>query len=124
MNISPASFIREQIEFDCPICCQCYDDDKRYPMMLCSAQHCCCLTCIQNIIFNKSEESECPFCKAAINKKDAKKFRLLHEIKETAYKLKENHLKAADESSKTMQQLQEELARERDKNVWLIQQMQ
>jgi hypothetical protein len=57
--------------------------------MLCSSQHSCCLRCTSNVIFKKVEQqADCPFCKAPIARKDVKKFRLLHEIKETAGKLK------------------------------------
>ena len=87
MNISPGSFIKECIEFDCPICLEAYDDDHKYPMMLCLSQHSCCLKCT-NSLFAKNEQSECPFCKSRIAKKDVKRFRLLYEIKETAKKLR------------------------------------
>jgi hypothetical protein len=122
MNVNPESFIKQQIEFDCPICSETYDDNTKYPMMLCSSQHSCCLKCV-NSIFNKNlDNSECPFCKIKIIKKDVKKFRLLHEIKETASKLKNQSGGMSAEMSKNVQQLQEDLGKEKEKNGWLIQQ--
>lgn len=91
MFVNPATMLKEAIEFECPICCETFDEAEKYPMMICGAQHTCCLKCHHSIIFGHKADTEtasCPFCKATITKSQAIKFRLLNEIIVTAAKMR------------------------------------
>lgn len=41
------NLIKERAEnFEWPLCCEEYDDDAMFPMILCSEQHSACKTCV------------------------------------------------------------------------------
>ena len=96
MEKDPVSVIREQIDFECPICCRTYNDYEFYPMQICRNQHCCCQSCLDNTIFAKTDTTECFMCKVPIRKEEATRFRLLHEIREATMKIKVHKREAAE----------------------------
>ena len=81
MFVNLVNMLKEVIEFECFICCELFDEEVHFPLMICPAQHTCCTHCHSHIIFGgkaANDTADCPFCKCPITKDQAVRFRLLN----------------------------------------------
>ena len=53
----------EKIKFECSLCCELYDENKRKPLVLVPCGHSLCKVCAHQLVVN-----ECPFCRIEISK--------------------------------------------------------
>ena len=53
----------EKVKFECSLCCELYDENKRKPLVLVPCGHTLCKVCAYQLV-----TSECPFCRLAISK--------------------------------------------------------
>lgn len=109
--------MRESFMLTCPICYDSYNEEDRYPMLLCSNQHHCCLNCLLYFFADRPPLTAipCPNCREPFTLERSNRFRLLREFNESVVEISEKTsqerqimIKLRDEKHELLKELEKQ----------------